>query len=250
MKISIQLYTLRECGDFDAQLALAARCGFAWVETVADHGLPAAEFARTVRNHGLAVSSMHASLVRLENDFAAIAAACDASGCPLVVMPWLPMGERPVGGAGWSALGERLAAIGRRLRAEGLRLAYHNHEFEFLAYDGRPALDWLFAGAAPDDLGWEADVGWICRAGADPFAALRRHGARLQALHVKDIAPSGTAVDEDGWSALGEGIVPWPRLLAEPPAPVELLVFEHDRPSDAERVCRTSRAFLARHAGH
>jgi len=249
MKVSVQIYSLRNVGDFDAQLALARDCGFEWVETVATHGLAPADFAGRVAAHGLRVSSMHVSLLLLESRLEEIVAACQASGCPLIVMPWLPMGERGVGGAAWSALGQRLAAFGDALQRAGLRLAYHNHDFEFLRHDGREALDWIFAAATPQQLGWEADLGWVGRAGADPFHWLERHGDRLAAVHVKDIAPARAALDEDGWAPLGRGILPWAKLLEQLAPRVDLFVFEHDLPRDARAVLTTSRAFLKQHLG-
>jgi sugar phosphate isomerase/epimerase len=249
MKISVQLYSLRSVGDFDAQLALARDCGFDWVETVATHELAPAEFAARVAAHGLRVSSMHVSLALLESQLDTIVEACRLSGCPLVVMPWLPMGERAVGGPAWAALGERLAGIGATLARSGLRLAYHNHDFEFLQHDGRCALEWIFGAAPASLLGWEADLGWVCRAGADPWLWLDRFGDRLAAVHAKDIAAPRAALDEDGWAPLGAGIVPWKKLLARLATQVDTIVFEHDLPRDPRAVLQTSRDFLRSELG-
>ena len=253
MKISVQLYSLRDVGDFDAQLALARECGFEWVETVALHELSPTAFAEKVAWHGLRVSSMHVSLAALEALDAgpvAVIEACRLTQCPLVVMPFLPMGERPADAAAWRAMGRRLAGLGEQLAAAGLRLAYHNHDFEFLHYEGRPALDWLFEQTTPSQLGWEADLGWVCRSGADPWHWLQRLGDRLAAVHAKDVAAAGQAIAEDGWAALGQGVLPWDRLLPHLASRTDLIVFEHDMPRDAKAILQVSRAFLARHAGH
>jgi sugar phosphate isomerase/epimerase len=247
MKISIQMYSIREAGDLDAQLALARACGFEWIEAVATHGLTPGAFADRVAARGLQVSSMHASLALLEGDAATIFEACRATACPLIVMPWLPMGERPATAEGWRAMGRRLAGLGDRVHAAGLQLAYHNHDFEFFAYEGRTALEWIFSQATPDQLGWEADLGWVCRAGADPWHGLEQFGDRLACVHAKDIAPPGTAVAEDGWAALGAGIVPWAALLETLRRRIDLFVFEHDRPLDFVATLSTSRAFLQKH---
>lgn len=249
MKLSVQIYSLREVGDFDTQLKLAKACGFEWVECVATHGLAPAEFAARVAAQGLKVSSMHVSLVLLESQLPMIVEACKLTACPLVVMPFLPMGERAASAAGWQAMGERLAGLGDALRAQGLRLAYHNHDFEFLVYDGRTALEWLFGASTPEQLAWEADLGWVCRAGADPWLWLARYADRLAAVHAKDIAPPRTTVDEDGWAALGQGVVPWGQLLPHLASRVDLVIFEHDKPKDAEAILRTSQRFLAQHLG-
>lgn len=247
MKLAVQLYSLRDAGDLQTQLRMVREAGFDCVESVSTHGLPAREFAALLAAHGLQLPSMHVSLARLESEFDTVLDDCRATQCPLVVMPWLPLGERPATAAGWSAMGRRLAGLGDRINAHGLRLAYHNHDFEFLAYDGRLALEWLFDEATPQQLGWEADLGWTCRAGADPFAWTSRLADRLVALHAKDVAPPRAALDEDGWAALGQGIVPWRRLLTEL-AHVPLVILEHDRPRDAPAILHTSRAFLDRYA--
>jgi sugar phosphate isomerase/epimerase len=247
MKIAVQIYSIREAGDFDTQLALARRCGFEWVETVATHGLAPQAFAEKVAAHGLKVSSMHAGLAMLESDMNRVVEACRATGCPLIVMPWLPMGERPATAEGWRAIGRRLAVLGDQVRAAGLQLAYHNHDWEFLVFEGRSALNWIFSEATPEQLGWEADLGWVSRAGADPWVWLDRHADRLVCVHAKDIAPPGTAVAEDGWTTLGQGIVPWAALLAHLKSRVDLVVFEHDHPVDFESTLRRSLAFLQQH---
>lgn len=247
MKLSVQLYSLRDAGDLDTQLAMARAAGFKWVESVASHGLPPEEFADKVAAHGLRVSSMHVSMAMAEHDLQGVIDTCHATDCRLAIVPWLPMGERPSTAIGWQAVGARLAAIGSQLNNEGLRLAYHNHDFEFHLYSGRTALDWIFSTARPQQLGWEADLGWVARAGLDPMATIAPYADRLVAIHTKDIAEPGTARDEDGWCALGQGIVPWPALLADLQKRVSLFVLEHDKPTDHAAMLKTSFDFLHQH---
>lgn len=247
LKLSVQIYSLRDAGDLDTQLAMARAAGFKWIESVASHGLPPEEFAAKVAAHGLRVSSMHASMVMVEKDLDTVIDTCHATDCRLVVMPWLPMGERPSTAIGWQSIGARLAVVGDRLNSHGLRLAYHNHEFEFHHYSGRTALDWIFSKAGPHQLGWEADLGWVARAGLDPMTAVAPYADRLVAIHTKDVAAPGSAVDEDGWCALGQGVVPWAELLRQLPARVSLFVLEHDRPSDHAAMLKTSYEFMHQH---
>lgn len=250
-RISVQIYSIRESGDLDQQLALIRASGFDHVETVALHGLSPADFAAKLAAHGLKPSSMHVALTTLEDaaQRADIIEGCRLSGCGLVVMPWLPMGERPATAAGWQALGRRLVAISEALAAHGLQLAYHNHEWELLDYEGSTALEWIFSVATPAQLKWEADLGWVRRAGADPLAWATRFADRLVAVHAKDIAPPATAVAEDGWTTLGRGIVGWGELLPALKPRVDLFVFEHDKPVDFAATLRDSHAFLQQHLG-
>lgn len=249
MQLSVQLYSLRAVGDFDAQLALCKKVGFSHVESVATHGLAPADFAARLAAHGLALSSMHAGIVLLEDaaERNKVIEACRATACPLVVMPWLPMGERAATGAGWQAMGTRLARLGETINEAGLRLAYHNHEWEFLKYDGQTALEAIFGAAPKELLGWEADLGWVRRAGQAPLEWVERYADRLESVHAKDIATPGQGRDEDGWAALGEGMVGWPVLLAALRKRCSLFVLEHDMPKDHEAMLRTSLACMQRH---
>ena len=147
--------------------------------------------------------------------------------------------------AGWRKLGRELAGIGRIVNGEGLKFAWHNHHWEYgRAAGGSPFLDLMFE-EAPDLL-WEADLAWIVRGGAEPAAELARHRARLCAVHVKDLAPAGQALDEDGWADPGHGTLDWKALLAAMhEAGVTLFVVEHDKPSDAARFARRARDEVA-----
>ena len=65
----------------------------------------------------------------------------------------------------------------QRAAASGFRLAYHNHDFEFVTLDdGSRLMDVLLA--AEPALLWEADVGWLIRAGEDSLAWLDRYADR------------------------------------------------------------------------
>jgi sugar phosphate isomerase/epimerase len=244
MQLSVQLYSIRNFGDLDAQLGLVREAGFGWVESVATHALAPAEFAARLERHGLRLSSMHAGLDLVEQGRTQLVEACRLTGCPLVVMPFLAPGHRPRSAAGWRAMGERLATVGRAFAADGIRFAYHNHDWEFLHFDGKPGLEWLFGAAVAADLGWEADMGWVARAGASPQDWAARHGARIVAVHAKDVSPEGLCIDEDGWATLGRGTVPWPALFPLLRQHTRLFVFEHDNPQDARACLRDSLAFM------
>jgi len=249
IKIAVQLYSLRSIADFDARLALTSACGFEWVEAVGVHGLAPAEFAGKLAAHGLRVASMHVGITELEGEPDAVLQGCQLTGCKLIVMPYLPLGQRPSTPSGWRSLGRRLRVIATMLGTHGIRLAYHNHDFEFLRYGSRAALDWVLG--EPDDsvFGWEADLGWMVRAGADVDLWLDRYGERLAAVHAKDVAAEGDGRNEDGWAALGDGIIHWEPMLARIASLTKLVIFEHDLPSDPERTLRRSRETLRQYLG-
>ena len=79
------------------------------------------------------------------------------------------------------------------------------------------------------------------RGKADPEAWLDRYRGRIPLVHVKDIAPTGQNIDEDGWADVGMGMLPWPTLWDKCiAAGAEIMIAEHDNPSDFERFARVS----------
>jgi sugar phosphate isomerase/epimerase len=121
--------------------------------------------------------------------------------------------DRPKDAAGWRAFGARLEKAGAPLRAAGLGFGWHNHDFEFIAQaDGSiPQASILEGGPS---LEVELDVAWVIRGGSDPLAWINRYAGRITAAHVKDIAPKGQNVDEDGWADVGHGTVDWKTIHA------------------------------------
>jgi sugar phosphate isomerase/epimerase len=161
-------------------------------------------------------------------------------GIRTIYVPHLAAEHRPDSRDGWVAFGKRLEAAGRPLREAGLGFGWHNHDFEFQPLaDGTIPLSALFAGGP--ELEWEVDIAWIIRGGGDPFAWIEAERQRITAVHVKDIAPAGENVDEDGWADVGSGTVDWPALMAALRATsARHFVMEHDNPKDAARFAARS----------
>jgi sugar phosphate isomerase/epimerase len=241
-KLSLQLYSARLAGSLEAQLTSVTEAGFTHVEPYQglyeDGRLPALLAA-----HGLSAASGHFDLAVLEAEPERVIAIARSLGMSLIVAPWLEPEERPTDTAGWRALGRRLTAVGDRLRGEGFDFAWHNHDFEFQPLaDGALPIEILAEDAA---LNFELDLAWIARADADPVLWLDRLSGRIAAFHVKDIAPAGENLEEEGWADVGAGILPWATLWTQAiAAGARLAIAEHDLPSDFDRFARRSAAAM------
>jgi sugar phosphate isomerase/epimerase len=236
--LSFQLYSARAMEPLEAQFALLAQLGYRRVEPYGRQLGDPRRLKGLLERHHMTAPSCHVGLDRLRGDFGAAIGICRDLGVETIFAPAPPLGERDGGEAEWRALGRELARIGAVVQAEGLRFGWHNHHWEYQkATDGRTFLDVMFA-EAPDLL-WQPDLAWIVRGGGDPVAELQRHKKRVLAAHVKDIAPPGECLDEDGWADPGHGVLDWGALRAAmTQAGVELYVVEHDKPNDVARFAR------------
>ena len=243
--LSFQLYSARTLEPLEAQFELLAGIGYKQVEPFGGLFSDPQMLKTQLEMHGMSAPSAHVGLDRLRADPVAAVGLCRDLGIRTIYAPAPPPGERDGGEAEWTALGRELDSIGKVVTAEGLKFGWHNHHWEYAkAADGRRFIDILLQ-QAPDLL-WEADLAWVVRGGADPVAELKRYAGRIEAVHVKDIAPAGQCLDEDGWADPGHGVLDWSILV---PVLREIgvtqFVAEHDKPNDVARFARRAFATVA-----
>ena len=245
--IAVQMYTLRDAGSLDQQLKIVHDAGVGAVETVGTQNVSAVELKRLLDRYAIKAISSHVQLADLRKDLDGVVAFNRSIGNTTLVVPYLAEKDRPTDAAGWTALGRELGQIAKRARAKGMRLAYHNHDFELVDFDGKTGLELLFAAAGPD-LQTELDLAWVARAGYDPAAMLGKFKGRMFAVHAKDNAPKGQAEDEGGFAAVGRGVLDWNAILpAAAGAGVSWYIIEHDRPHDPAAVIQTGADYLRDH---
>jgi sugar phosphate isomerase/epimerase len=240
--LSMQLYSARNFPPVETQLAAIRAIGYDNVETFGPwHDDPAAT-RKLLDTWGLTAKSAHIALDTLEADPARAVDIARRIGVEIIVAPYLEPGQRPTSRADWEALGARLEQIGERLRAEGLRFAWHNHDFEF---EQLPDASYPIQHVLGKNLLWEADLAWVKRAFADPSRWIDNYRGRIPLVHVKDIARRGDTMDQGGWADVGDGTMPWRELWAQcVAAGVEIMIAEHDSPSNFHRFARVSAAAM------
>ena len=244
-KIAFQLYSSRNFPPLERQLEGLAELGYDGVEPfLPNYGDDPARFRRQIDAAGLACYGFHLPYDGLIADPQRFIDIAQTIGANLLIPPYLPPEARPSDAEGWRAVGRNLAAAAEPVNAAGLRLAWHNHDFEYRPLpDGTRPIEHLFEAAGPA-VGYEIDFAWVTRANADPLTELRRYAPRLFAIQLKDTQPAGITA-EGGWAATGDGLVDWRALwpgFAETPA--DHLVVEHDAPSDWRRIAARSLDFI------
>ncbi len=217
---ALQLYTVRErlADDRKAVLASIAGFGYGAVEPFNILDDPAGLRA-DLDAAGLLVCSVHATPSGEQT--AALLRAARTLGAGTVIVPHMPP-ARFADRASVLALADELNEIAARTADQGLRLGYHNHDFELSSMvDGRPALEVLAdalddpvdgggAGGGVGGVLLEVNTYWAAVGGQDVPALLGRLGDRVRYLHVKD----GPVTRDDPMTAVGAGRMPVAGILA------------------------------------
>ena len=192
-RIAYQLYSSRNFPPLEAQFPELKAMGYDAIEP----WLPAYEadpkaFRRALDDAGLACFGFHMPLKGLVEEPQRFIDIALELGATLMIPPFVPAEEREDTPAYWQRLGEKLARGADAAEPHGLKVAWHNHDFEYRPLpDGSRPIDHIFAGG--DGVWFEIDCGWITRAGADPAAELELYADRIVAIQTKDTAPPGTA---------------------------------------------------------
>ena len=125
----------------------------------------------------------------------------------------------------------------------GMRLLYHNHDFEMVVLDGKPAISWLLDAAKPENVGFEPDLAWIFHGGQDIVAMVQQYSGRVPRVHVKDVSDNPA---ERNMADVGSGKLDWDVILpVVEAAQAEWLIVEHDIPVEPLASIQRSQAFLA-----
>jgi sugar phosphate isomerase/epimerase len=239
--ISYQLYSSRNFPPLFDQFPQLKAFGYDAIEP----WLPAYEanpkaFRRALDDAGLKCHCFHMPLKGLVSEPDRFIDIALTIGAAIMIPPYVTPEERGTTADYWKGVGAQLAEGAERAAEHGLKVAWHNHDFEFLALaDGSRPIDHIFSRSG-DKVWFEIDCGWITRAGADPAAELQTFSDRIIAIQMKDVAPKGTKED-DGWAATGDGIIDWQKLVALfGKTRAEHIVTEHDNPSDWQTFAKRS----------
>ncbi len=245
--LSMQLWTTRGSDPLGEQLDVLTALGYTDVQPFHDQYDDVPALKAELDRCGLTCVSGHFRIDMFDGNARRVIAAAQALDMHLVVAPWLDPEDRPTDAAGWRAAHDRLAAMRDVIEDAGLTFAWHNHDFEFEPMpDGSFGIEYLLG----DDIAFAADLAWIAKAGQDPARWLRRYADRIPAIHVKDVATPGTALDEMGFTDIGSGVMDWDGLWQIADAGgIPLRIAEHDCPADWRRFATTSAQALSRLRG-
>ncbi|MDK8183689.1 sugar phosphate isomerase/epimerase [Paenibacillus sp. UMB4589-SE434] len=205
MRIGLQLYTVRDETerDFVGTLERIADMGYEGVELAGYGGLSPDEMKNTLSRLGLAAVGSHISLEQLTDNLDEHIKMNLAIGSSYLICPWLPKEQYDSLEALDVTMG-KLKQAAERLQSYGLRLGYHNHDFEFTTMvEGKTVFERIFDALPASLLIQELDVCWVQYSGNKPVEWMEKYAERLPLVHFKDLArtPEGAPITVE----LGKG---------------------------------------------
>jgi sugar phosphate isomerase/epimerase len=256
-QISIQLFTLRDqlAIDLEGTLQALADIGYRRVEHAGFVGRTVTEFKAALDAAGLWASSGHVAIPQPFDPAVWRASLEDAKtlGSRYIVNPFFGInfatGEVVRTTAPWRAFARDLNRAGRMARDAGLKLGYHNHNWEFFRLTDNPsrtAYDVLTDATDPDLVHLEMDLFWVTRGARDPVDLIRQNQGRVLQFHVKDMNQAGSFEDP------GQGLIDFARIFRHSKeAGVKEYIVERDdagtpprQPEDALTTARVGYQFL------
>lgn len=249
-KVGIQLYGVRGAmaEDFVGTLKAVRDMGYEYVEFAGFYDRTAEEIKSILDELGLKCISVHQKLDPYEKDPEAMIAFLKKIGVKYNVIPWYER-SRLAGTEGWDDTVKKFKEASALLEKNGMKLGYHNHDFEFETHEGKYLFDYILE-ALGDGIEPELDTCWVHYAGLDPVAKLRELRGRAMIVHLKDFkcdrlagGPTYDLIDENGkpikttreennfeFTPLGRGRQNFAEILAAcEDAGCEVVIVEQDK---------------------
>lgn len=247
-QIGLQLYTVRDDieVDFEGALKKVKKMGYDGVEFAGLFGHSANQIKKMCNDIGLVPISAHVPFINMIND-PELLSVYKEIGCEYIVIPYLTEEYRP-GNDKFNEVIEGAKLLGKKANELGMKLCYHNHDFEFKKINGEYALDILYKEVSSDLLNTELDTCWVNVGGENPSEYIRKYTGRTEILHLKDFVGSKSenmyaliGIDENepkqktekfGYRPLGMGLQDFPSILAAAKdAGTQWVIVEQDYPS-------------------
>lgn len=213
-KFGIQLYTLRDDLPNDPKGILKELSSFGYKQIEGFEGdqgmfwnMGHKDFKMYLDDLGMTMISSHCEI---NENFEQKAAQAAEIGMAYLICPYI--GPQKSMDA-WKGVTDKFNNCGRICKENGIRFAYHNHEYSFKAFSGMIPHDFIMKNTDPELVDHEMDIYWVVTGGADPIDFLTRYPNRFTLCHVKD-RMKGVAPDEREASCdLGTGSIDYPKIL-------------------------------------
>ena len=220
-RIGIQLYSLRDQlpKDVKGVIRKVAEAGYKEVETYGYSvkgkfwGLEPAAFKSLLDENGLKAPSGHYGMDKFFTDGSTdeLKTYIDASkivGGEYISVPYLGDALRK-NLDDYKKVAAGLNKAAELCKASGLKLTYHNHDFEFQPYGETNGYQVMLKETDPKLVQFELDLYWIVRSGHDPVKLFNENPGRFPLWHVKDMDKANPKINTE----VGSGSIDFKKIF-------------------------------------
>lgn len=185
-------------------------------------GMSNTEFKSYMDQLGMAIISSHCDIAK---DFDRKAAEAAAIGMKYLMCPYKGP-QKSIDD--FKKFADEFNQKGAICKKNGIRFAYHNHDYSFKEIDGKLPQDVMMENTDPALVDFEMDIYWVVTAGQDPEVWLKKYPSRFRACHIKDRIKGST--EHDASCVLGQGSIKFPKILKTAKSHgMEYYIVEHER---------------------
>ena len=237
--IGIQIYTVRDqiSEDLEGTLQKVAEIGYKNIEAYGYGnrmilGKTPTEFRNLVEGLGMKMPSSHTvtelssgeNKMNIMDEWKVTVEDMHTAGAEYLAYAFLQPEERE-SLEDYKIWAERFNNFGEICNDAGIRFGYHNHDFDFIQFDGKKGYDLLLDETDPGLVTFELDLYWIGMANEDPVAYFEKHPGRFELWHIKDIEDS----EDKFFAEVGQGTIDFERIFkARETAGMKLFFVEQD----------------------
>jgi sugar phosphate isomerase/epimerase len=220
--VGLQLYSLRDQlpKDVKGGIAKVAAAGYKNVEPFGYSkqngfwGLDAKAFSELLKANGLSTASGHFGMDEYfvqgkTNDLESYIEAANITGMSYIIVPSIN-GEVLKSADQFKEVADKMNKAAEICKKSGLKLGYHNHNFEWKPVDGTTFYDVLLKNTDPALVHMEMDIFWVVRAGQDPVKLFEAHPGRYALCHIKDRDKTNTNINTE----IGKGSINFKAILS------------------------------------
>ena len=95
-------------------------------------------------------------------------------------------------------------------KKNGIRFAYHNHDYSWKEIDGQIPQEVMMDNTDKELVDFEMDIYWVVAAGIDPQVYLQKYANRFRLCHIKDLAKTASGSES---CILGKGTIDFHSIL-------------------------------------
>lgn len=193
-KVGLQLFSVRDdmAADFEGTLQKVKDMGYDCVEFAGFFDKSAEEVKEILDRVGLEAISVHQGNQLFKETGEKAIDYLKTIGVKYCAIPWYGK-EFLKGTDGWENTKKEFTEYSDALKKAGIKLLYHNHDFEFEKFDGKYLIDWLYEELSADVISPEFDTCWVHYAGEDPCKYLEKYAGRIDVVHLKDFVCTNLA---------------------------------------------------------